>query len=216
MYYFPAGEKFLLRHPFLTVMLCVVIGGAFAWYGYIQYCELRGFGTSPAPLAVERASVVLGDFAPGRWVELQGELRFDCASTAVVRGTTMESYFFGHAADTYVPATDLRQEHLFVFMINRAAFCGDVMRRPWRGVLRSASKYDLDRVRRYGFVVPRTLTQPPMLLETFGGPGETRKMLILSVLAAALMVMGAALFWRKYRIAEAKRESGWAQYAGKS
>ena len=216
MYYFPAGDRFLLRHPFLTVMLCVAIGGAFAWYGYIQYNELRGFGDWPEPLAVERAAVTPGDFAPGRWIELQGDLRFDCASTAIVRGTTMESYIFGHAADTYVPATDLRQERVFIFAIDRAAFCGDAIRRPWRGVLRSASKYDLDRVRRYGFVVPHTLAQPPMLLETFGGPRETRKMLILSAIATALMLMGAVLFWRKYRIAEAKQEAGWAEYAGKS
>lgn len=216
MYYFPAGEKFLLRHPFLTVMLCVAIGGAFASYAGVQWRELRGFGTSPRPLPVERAVAPAGDFAPGQWVELQGELRFDCASTAIVRGSTLENYIFGHAAETYVPATDIQRQRVFVFVLDRAAICEDAMRRPWHGVIRSASRYDLDRVRRYGFVMPASMSQPPIRFDTFGGPGDTRKTLIMAAVAAALMAMGAALFWWKYKIAEAKQESGWAQYAGKS
>ena len=89
------------------------------------------------------------------------------------------------------------------------------MRRPWRGVIRSASKYDLDRVRRNGFAVPASLAQPPIRFETYGGPKETRKMLILTAFATALMSMGAILFWRKHRLAEAKQESEWAARVGK-
>ena len=210
MYYFPAGDKFLQRHPLLTVMLCAAIGGTFAWYASLQLRELRGFGSAPQTLAIESASAPSGEFAPGRWVELQGELRFDCASTAIVRAATLETMIFGHSSDTYVAATDPQQQRVIIFVLDHAAICEDATRRPWRGVLRSASKYDLDRVRRMGFRVPGTLAQPAMLLETFGGPRETRKTLILALAATALMAMGAIIFWWKYRIAEAKEESGWA------
>jgi hypothetical protein len=210
MYYFPAGDKFLQRHPLITVMLCAAIGGAFAWYASLQLRELRGFGTAPQPLAIEGAFAPAGEFAPGRWVELQGELHFECASTAIVRAATLETMIFGHSSETFVAATDASRQRVFIFQLDHAAICEDAMRRPWRGVLRSASRYDLDRVRRMGFRVPDTLAQPPMLLETFGGPRETRKTLILAAVATALMAMGAIIFWWKYRIAEAKEESGWA------
>jgi hypothetical protein len=216
MYYFPAGEAWLKKHPLLTVMLCVAIGGAFASYAGVQWRELRGFGTSPRPMPVEHAVAPVGEFAPGQWVELQGELRFDCASAAIVRSSTLENYIFGHAAETYVPATDEQRQRLFVFVLDHAAICELAMRRPWRGVIRSASRYDVDRVRRSGFVVPPALAQPPILFQTFGGPKETRKTLIMAAVATALMVMGAVLFWWKHRLAEAKEESGWAAYAGKS
>src|ERR1051326_1968673 len=213
MYYFPAGDKFLQRHPLITVMLCAAIGGAFAWYGSVQLRELRGFGSAPEPLAIENATAPAGDFAPGRWVELQGELRFDCASTAIVRAATLETMIFGHSAETFVAATDRQQHRVVIFQLDHAAVCEAAMRRPWHGVLRSAGRYDLDRVRRMGFRVPETLAQPPMLLETFGGPRETRKPLILAAVATALWALGAIIFWWKSRMAEAREESGWARPA---
>ena len=216
MHYMPGAEKLADRFPLFSAMLCAGFCAVFAWYGSVQVKELRGFGAVPQIVAVDKTVTPSGDFAAGQWVELTGELKFDCASRSVSNAGTLENYIFGNAAETYVAATDPRTVRLYVFVLGHAAMCEDAMRRPWRGVLRSASRYDLDHVRGSGLVVPASLTQPPIRFETYGGPKETRKMLIMTVVATALMAMGAILFWWKYRVATAKQESEWAAYSGRS
>jgi hypothetical protein len=210
MHYMPGAEKLLDRFPLFTAMLFAAFCAVFGWYGLVQAKELRGFGTGPQVVAVDKTITPAGDFAVGQWVELAGELKFDCASTSISNAGTLEGYLFGHAAETYVAATDPRNVRMYVFVLDRAAICEDAMRKPWRGVLRSASRYDLDRVRRSGWIVPPTLTQPPIRFETFGGPKETRKMLALTVFAFVLMALGATMFWFKHRALEATKESEWA------
>ena len=210
MHYMPGAEKLFDRFPLLSAMLCAAFAVVFGWYASVQAAELRGFGKGPQVVAVDRTQTPSGDFAIGQWVELAGELKFDCASTAVSNAGTIENYLFGHAAETYVAATDPQRLRLYVFVLDRAAICEDAMRKPWRGVLRSASRYDLDRVRRNGLVVPASLGQPPIRFETYGGPKETRKSLLLSLFATALMTMGATMFWFKHRAAEGKKESQWS------
>jgi hypothetical protein len=212
MHYIPGAEKLFERFPLFTAALCAAMAAVAAWYGSVQWAELRGFAAGPQTVAVDRTTTPSGDFAAGQWVELAGELKFDCASVAISHAGTIENYIFGHANETFVAATDAGKQRLYVFVLDHAAICEDAMRRPWRGVIRSASKYDLDRVRRNGFMVPASLAQPPIRFETYGGPKETRKMLILTAFATALMTMGTLLFWRKHRVAEAKRESGWAAH----
>jgi len=210
MHYMPGAEKLLDRFPLFTAMLCAAFCAVFVWYGSVQVKELRAFGAGPQIAAVDKTITPSGDFAIGQWVELRGELKFDCASTAVSNAGTLENYLFGHAAETYVAATDPQKLRLYVFVLDHAAICEDAMRKPWRGVLRSANRSDLDRVRRNGLVVPASLGAPPIRFETYGGPKETRKMLTLTSVATALMAMGAILFWFKHRTMEAKKESQWA------
>ncbi len=215
MHYMPGAEKLLNRFPLLTAMMCAAFCAVFGWYGSIQFRELRGFGGGPQTVAVDRTITPSrgGDFAVGQWVELAGELQFDCGSTSISTAGTLESYLFGHASETYIAATDARKQRMYVFVLDHAAICEEAMRRPWRGVLRKANRADLDHVSRNGRIVPASLTQPPIRFETYGGPKETRKMLILTVVATVLMAMSTLMFWFKHRAAEAKKESQWAASA---
>ena len=215
MHYMPGAEKLLDRFPLFTAMLSAAFCAVFGWYTYLQACELRSFGTAPQPVAVDRTQTPSGDFAIGQWLELEGELKFDCASLTVSNAGTLENYLFGHAAETFVAATDPQRQRLYVFVLDHAAICEDAARKPWRGVVRRASRYDLDHVRRNGLIVPASLAQPPIRFETYGGPKETRKMLIMTLVATLLMAMSAILFWRKYATAQAQREAGWAAYSGR-
>jgi hypothetical protein len=212
MHYIPGAEKLLDRFPLFTAMLFAAFCAVFGWYGSVQSKELRGFATGPQTVAVDRTITPTrgGDFAIGQWVELEGDLKFDCGSTSISTSGTLEGYLFGHASETYVAATDPRGQRMYVFVLDRTAICEDAMRKPWRGVLRKASRYDLDRVSRNGRIVPASLTQPPIRFETYGGPKETRKMLVLTVFAFVLTALGATMFWFKHRALEAKKESEWA------
>ena len=197
--YAPWLEYWLIKRPLLTALLSAAIAVVAGLGVSIELRELRGFGSTPQTVEVsDLPPPPPGDFAPGRWIEVRGPLRFDCASLLVERSWQEGEIIFGHRALTYLPATDPQQTRLLIFVADGAHTCDDVMRSRWRGVIREASKYDLEKPRAKGFRPPQSLLVPAMRFETYGGPRESSKMAALALFALCLMSFGAVHFWRKY------------------
>lgn len=207
--YVPGAEEFLERRPFLAFLLCGAIAMILGWYCWVQVRELRAFGTAPEDVNIERLAPPQGEFAPGRWVRLHGSLQFQCGALVQTSDRGLGQYLLGHVHKTYIPATDASGQRLIVFVADDLIECQEGSVEPWQGVLRAASKSDLNRFKKTGVPLPQKLVVPAMRLDRFGGPRETRKWALLSGLVTAILAMGAVIFWRKHEAAEMQKESPW-------
>ncbi len=210
--YLPGAEKFFDRHPFAAFLLFSACAALIGWLFCVKLRELRAFPSSPEPVAIQTlVSPPADTVRPGRWVSLQGPLQFLCEHRVAVHFSDAGGALFGESVRAYIPATDPAGTRLIIFVYNRDLGCVEAIRHPRTGVLRGAQRDDIARMQRVGMQVPPTLATPVMELETFAGPRDTWKWLILSFLVEIVMVMGVVMYGRKWKRKQYAEETGWAQ-----